>query len=76
MEKMDDYPGWTLLRHGLKGKVCARGSQGVGVLLSPDYVFSVNNFAGINLSMVGALYYSWLKFSKKNQQQNLKVLHT
>ena len=35
MEKMDDYPGWTLLRHGLKEKVCARGSQGVGILLSP-----------------------------------------
>ena len=35
MEKMDAYPGWTLLRHGLKEKVCARGSQGVGILLSP-----------------------------------------
>ena len=35
LEKMDDYPGWTLLRHGLKNKVCARGAQGVGSLLSP-----------------------------------------
>ena len=22
LEKMDDYPGWTLLRHGLKIRVC------------------------------------------------------
>ena len=35
MEGMADYPGWTLLRHGLKNKVCKRGSQGVGILLSP-----------------------------------------
>ena len=35
MEHMADYPGWTLLRHGLKDPVCARGSQGVGILLSP-----------------------------------------
>ena len=35
MEKMADYPGWTFLRHGLKNKVCNRGSQGVGILLSP-----------------------------------------
>ena len=40
----------------------------IGFLLSPDYVFSWRNFLGINVSMVGALYYSWLKFSKKNQQ--------
>ena len=35
MDHMADYPGWTLLRHGLKDPVCARGSQGVGILLSP-----------------------------------------
>ena len=35
MEHMADYPGWTLLRHGLKEPVCARGAQGVGILLSP-----------------------------------------
>ena len=35
MEGMADYPGWTFLHHGLKNKVCKRGSQGVGILLSP-----------------------------------------
>ena len=43
----------------------------IGFLLSPDYVFSWNNFAGINVSMVGALYYSWLKFSKKQARKPL-----
>ena len=41
----------------------------IGFLLSPDYIFTWNNFVGINVSMVGALYYSYLKFKKKQQTQ-------
>ena len=28
--------GWALITHGLQTAVCARGSQGVGILLSPE----------------------------------------
>ena len=28
--------GWLLVTHGLKTKICKRGSQGVAILLSPE----------------------------------------
>ena len=28
--------GWALITHGLQTAVCPRGSQGVGILLSPE----------------------------------------
>ena len=33
-EETDD--GWTMLWHGLPEKVCRRGSQGVGIFISPE----------------------------------------
>eukprot|EP00127_Corallochytrium_limacisporum_P005343 Clim_evm19s203 gene=Clim_evmTU19s203 len=41
-----------------------------GMLISPDYVFSVINFLGINISILGSLYYSYIKYVEANQKRD------
>mmetsp|Transcript_13814 Transcript_13814/g.16456 ORF Transcript_13814/g.16456 Transcript_13814/m.16456 type:complete len:367 (+) Transcript_13814:18-1118(+) len=39
----------------------------VGLVLGGDYVFSYLNFAGLNVSIAGSLFYSWVTFVNKQQ---------
>ena len=71
-ENMADYPGWTLLRHGLKDKVCARGSQGVGILLSPEATKAWTE-AGTQLNSFGPRIMSTRLKVKDNKARPLTI---
>jgi solute carrier family 35 len=38
----------------------------VGMFVGGDYVFTVLNFVGVNISVMGTLVYLWLNFMSKN----------
>ncbi|KAG8212654.1 hypothetical protein J437_LFUL019308 [Ladona fulva] len=38
----------------------------LGMVIGGDYVFSVLNFVGINLSVVGSLIYTWVTFRRRD----------
>ena len=71
-ENMADYPGWALLRHGLKDKVCARGSQGVGILLSPEATKAWTE-AGTQLNSFGPRIMSTRLKVKDNKARPLTI---
>lgn len=37
-----------------------------------DYVYSLKNFVGVNISMIGGVYYAYVNFLKK-QEKRYKV---
>ena len=38
----------------------------LGMIIGSDYIFSLLNFVGINLSVLGSLVYSWVTFRRKD----------
>jgi hypothetical protein len=37
-----------------------------GMYVGGDYIFNMFNFAGLNISMVGAFYYAYVNFTDDN----------
>lgn len=44
----------------------------LGMMIGGDYIFSWVNFIGLNLSVVGSLFYSWVTFRKEPVDQKPK----
>eukprot|EP01134_Creolimax_fragrantissima_P006359 CFRG6359T1 len=38
----------------------------IGMVALPDYVFTIANFAGVNVSIFGSILYSYVKFKEQN----------
>lgn len=43
----------------------------IGMYIGGDYVFSFINFMGLNTSMLGSLFYSYLTFVKRDPPLNV-----
>ncbi|XP_069950417.1 nucleotide sugar transporter SLC35D2 [Cherax quadricarinatus] len=41
----------------------------LGMIIGGDYVFSLYNFMGLNISIIGSIVYSWVTFTKKDPQK-------
>lgn len=44
----------------------------VGMIIGGDYIFSLINFLGLNLSVVGSLIYTWVTFRRKVEPAEAK----
>lgn len=44
----------------------------LGMIIGGDYIFSLFNFVGLNLSVVGSLIYTWVTFRKKDNTMDIK----
>ncbi|XP_024876081.1 UDP-sugar transporter UST74c-like [Temnothorax curvispinosus] len=40
----------------------------LGMVIGGDYIFSLLNFVGLNLSVIGSLVYTWVTFRKRESQ--------
>ena len=44
----------------------------LGMIIGGDYIFTLLNFVGLNLSVVGSLVYTWVTFRRKEAAVDLK----
>lgn len=44
----------------------------VGMIIGGDYIFSLINFLGLNLSVIGSLIYTWVTFRRKVEPAEAK----
>lgn len=45
----------------------------LGMFIGGDYIFSMLNCIGINISVLGSVYYTYIIFAKKDQPQHVQV---
>ncbi|RXG74051.1 UDP-N-acetylglucosamine/UDP-glucose/GDP-mannose transporter [Armadillidium vulgare] len=41
----------------------------LGIIIGGDYVYSIYNFVGLNISILGSVVYSWITFRDKGKSQ-------